>query len=206
MEREYRRSKMTIPNFQSPRPKTQGQRPKAAFTLVELLVVITIIAILIALLLPAIQAAREAARRTQCGNQLKQIGLAALAHEQQQGFFPTAGWGCWAGEPTRGLTGQPGGFRYNILPYMEQQYLHDLAIDQPPMPTRIGPESDSVHPPRCSSYYCPTRRRAMPYPLLSTTVPYNLLGNGGTCDHVGYIDYAVSGGDAVPSASTMVPQ
>ena len=63
-------------------------RAKRGFTLIELLVVIAIIAVLIALLLPAVQSAREAARRIQCGNNLKQIGIAVHMYVETSGCFP----------------------------------------------------------------------------------------------------------------------
>jgi prepilin-type N-terminal cleavage/methylation domain-containing protein len=91
---------------------------KAAFTLVELLVVITIIGILIALLLPAVQAAREAARRMQCANNLKQIGLGLHSYLSASDAFPI-------GEQPGSHGGYGGAWATVILPYLELQPLYD---------------------------------------------------------------------------------
>jgi prepilin-type N-terminal cleavage/methylation domain-containing protein len=77
---------------------------RRGFSLVEALVVIAIIGLLVALLLAGVQAAREAARRMQCQNQLKQIALAALLHENTHRHLPAGGWGNqWVGDPDRGF-------------------------------------------------------------------------------------------------------
>lgn len=95
--------------------------PRTAFTLVELLVVIAIIGILIALLLPAVQAAREAARRTQCNNNLKQIGLALHTYQDAKKHLPP---GC-----VREIQDMPSGIFVEIFGYMEQGSLFEL-LDQ----------------------------------------------------------------------------
>ncbi len=131
--------------------------------------VITIIGILIALLLPAVQAAREAARMLQCRNNLKQIALGCLDHEHIHGIFPTGGWGWgWSGDPDRGFRRrQPGGWMFNILPYIEQQPLRDLGLgDSKIGRTRTAQTALAVH-------YCPSRRAAVPYPYtIAPTSPY----------------------------------
>jgi prepilin-type N-terminal cleavage/methylation domain-containing protein len=126
---------------------------RSAFTLVELLVVIAIIGVLVALLLPAIQAAREAARRTQCSNQMRQMCLAMQNHVDSLGTFPSGGIDPWPqiedyaiggsalSAPKQGLS-----WAFQILPYLEQNAVHDLVNSEqlPRTPVEL--------------YFCPSRR------------------------------------------------
>ena len=114
--------------------RTSTNRKHRGFTLIELLVVIAIIAILIALLLPAVQQAREAARRTQCKNNLKQIGLALHNYHDVNRAFPP-GW-----VPQLSSTGAVSNTRRSswawsvfILPYIDQAPLFN-QLTQTPVP------------------------------------------------------------------------
>ncbi len=128
----------------------QRRKSSRGFTLIELLVVIAIIAVLIALLLPAVQQAREAARRTQCRNNMKQIGLGLHNYLSSFNVFPqaqsagpyvaqqTGGGGCYvngSGNNAFGCSGSAGGsknstgngfsWRTKILPYIDQANLYN---------------------------------------------------------------------------------
>ncbi|HWL10239.1 MAG TPA: DUF1559 domain-containing protein [Planctomicrobium sp.] len=109
------------------------RRERFGFTLIELLVVIAIIAILVALLLPAVQQAREAARRSQCKNNLKQIGLALHNYHDTHQIFPCG----FVNFPSNAMTNTRGwGWGALILPYLDQSVLfqqlqvNTIRIDQ----------------------------------------------------------------------------
>jgi len=169
-------------------------RLSAGFTLVELLVVIAIIGILVALLLPAIQAARESARRAQCSNQLKQLGLGFLLHEDMHGHLPTGGWGYfWCGDPDRGFgKDQHGGWGYNVLPFIEQQTLYSMGagLDESSAEKKAAITERLAIP--VATYYCPSRRSANPYPYTFGSLPVNAAT---PVTLMGKIDYCVNVGD-----------
>lgn len=164
-------------------------RRSRGFTLIELLVVITIIAILIALLLPAVQSVREIARRLQCSNNLKQLGLAALAQEVSNKHLPSGGWG-WGmgGYAGRGTSiRQPGGWAYNLLPHMDQTPLFDLGAG------KTGNDLKACNTTRMKTavpgYYCPSRRPAKAYKDGQSYTDTNNI------DVAGRTDYAMNCGD-----------
>ena len=105
------------------------KRPPHGFTLIELLVVISIIGMLVALLLGGVNMAREAARRNQCSNKLHQLLTGCLQHVNKLNFYPSGGWGSnYVGIPDCGPGAQqPGGWIYQILPYIDYDALHDLG-------------------------------------------------------------------------------
>jgi prepilin-type N-terminal cleavage/methylation domain-containing protein len=156
-----------------------GNNDSTGFTLVELLVVITIIGILIALLLPAIQAARESARQMQCGNNLKQMGLAVHNFESAHGFVAP----CW-------LTGRGhAAWMGHILPYIEQQALYDAAhVGDGWTAYKLYAASPQALRTQVAGYYCPTRRSP---PQISWKEPWRGPNAFGALS-----DYAICLGDA----------
>src|SRR5438477_6335134 len=158
-----------------------ANRRRSAFTLIELLVVIAIIAILIGLLIPAVQKVREAAARTQCLNNLRQIGLGFHNHHDQMQFFPSGGWD-WFTPPTYNLGNQPltgaqqkAGWGFQILPYLEGDNAY-----------RAGPIVAIASPNK--TFFCPSRRAPQ-----TVTYPdeYTPALTGGPVTHA-LCDYAAS--------------
>ena len=145
---------------------------KPAFTLVELLVVIAIIGILIALLLPAVQAAREAARRSQCTNNLKQIGLGVHNYHDVNKSLPflCGGTGAGGGFGTYNIWAPNGtnAFRQSgfvgLLPYVEQQAVYDMFASNNFSPGGWVDVPNSPVYAKISAFYCPSDPTAQEFP------------------------------------------
>ncbi len=146
---------------------------RRGFSLVELLVVIAIIAVLIGLLLPAVQQIRESASRTQCVNNLKQIGLGCHSYHDAYGYLPQAG----SQDSDPGTQGPTNildcGWTYQILPYIEQQAAFNEGITRTVV---------------IKIYYCPSRR---PPQLYNGKALTDYAGNGATRANIDGADGAI---------------
>lgn len=165
------------------------------FTLIELLIVVAIIGLLLQLFLPAVEMSRESARQVQCQNNLRQLAVAAQVHQGAHEHFPTGGWThVWTGDPNRGSDeNQPGGWCYNLLPFLEQSSLRDLGKGAPDAERRrLGAQMFATP---VSTFTCPSRRLVRPWKFIRADTLVNIE----ELKTAGRSDYAANMGNAMPS-------
>lgn len=171
---------------------TASRPPRNAMTLIELLIVIAIITLLLQIAIPAVEMSREAARRAACANNLRQVGVAVQSHESSLKHYPAGGWGfLYVGDADRGIgRRQPGGWIYNVLPYVDQMELHDLGKSLAGDAKLAATEMMISQP--LPLFACPSRRLPRALPFHIEPFPY---ANYRPPQKVGKSDYAGNGGD-----------
>lgn len=186
-------------------PGAESARSASGFTLIELLVVIAIIGVLVALLLPAVQQARGAARRSQCQNNLKQIGLALHQFHDTHGAFPPArivedGLRTLSDNGTTPGIDEPT-WLIHILPHLEQTALFtDWDLYKP-----FGVHSLRARQSAVPTYLCPERHAGAPSVAPDSQVVITLsCGCGGGVQNIpggAVVDYVGNHGDLSPGAT-----
>lgn len=174
-------------------PRFRAGALRGGVSLLELVVVMAVIGILAALTIPAVQSAREAARRIQCTNNVRQLALAMQNHQSIHRVFPTNGWGYrWIGVPDRGSDKrQPGGWIYNLLPFLDQTALREMGRGEPPV-DQWEALSRLMQTP-LPAFRCPSRGGGSLSPHNPTLRPYN----ANWISMVAKTDYAVNEGDYI---------
>jgi prepilin-type N-terminal cleavage/methylation domain-containing protein len=199
-----------------------GSTRRAGFTLIELLIVIAIIAVLVSISIPAVMKAREAASRTQCANNMRQIGLAFVNHQTQNRYLPTAGVNDYAA-PTFTLTGssftpyvgwrQDAGWGFQILPFLDAEPVWEgvtVASTGSTATTQTAIMQNTIAPP-LKVFFCPSRRAPSFNSYTNSNFPYEIVYSSvkGTTMTVAMIDYAGCNGGmpgAVPGHGAVVSQ
>jgi len=186
---------MQLPNQLTASPSYQsawsskGHSGRAAFTLVELLVVVAIIGLLLGMLLPAVQAARGAARRISCSNNLRQIGIGLQAYHEVHEKFPA---GCIEPRGWRTPEGRQLAWSAFLLPHIEQASLYDLLDLDAAFDAEVNSEAAATP---VATYVCPSVSHASP-----------LSDGRAVCDYGGIYGERITGPNNPPKGTMLYDQ